>query len=77
MHPGGILTLLLLTLYGSHGKVERVASVECDDEDKIKGSIYNYTLTDLWGIQNVSLSNYRGKVRDQVMDGFLSSEDIP
>jgi hypothetical protein len=66
MYLGGILTLLLLTLHESHGKVQRVPSVECDDEDLIEDSIHNYTLPDLWGIQNVSLSDYRGKVRKQV-----------
>jgi hypothetical protein len=76
MHFWGTLTLLLFTLHGSHGKVQRVASTECDDENLIEDSIYNYTLQDLWGIQNVSLSDYRGKVRDQVMD-FCLSKDIP
>jgi hypothetical protein len=64
MYLGGILSLLLLTLHESHNKVQRVPSVECDDEDLIEGSIYNYTLPDLWGIQNVTLSDYRGKVRE-------------
>jgi hypothetical protein len=64
MYLGGILTLLLFTLNESHSKVQRVPSVACDDEDLIEGSIYNYTLPDLWGIQNVSLSDYRGKVRE-------------
>lgn len=62
MYLGGILTLLLLALHGSDGKVQRVASVQCDDEDLIEDSIHNYTLPDLWGIQNISLSDYRGKV---------------
>ena len=66
MYLGGILTLLLFTLHGSHGGVQRVASVQCDDKDLIKDSIYNYTLPDLEGVQNISLSNYRGKVRDDV-----------
>jgi hypothetical protein len=67
MYLGDILTLLLLTLRESHGKVQRVPSVECDDEDLIEGSIYNYNLPDLWGIQNITLSDYRGKVREQVV----------
>jgi hypothetical protein len=62
MYLGGILTFLLLTLNESHSKVQRVPSVVCDDEDLIEGNIYNYTLPDLWGIQNASLSDYRGKV---------------
>ena len=66
MYLGGILTLLLFTLHGSHGSVQRVASVQCDDKDKIVDSIYNYTLPDLWGAQNISLSDYKGKVRDDV-----------
>ena len=64
MYLGGILTLLLFTLHGSYGKVQRVASVQCDDKDFIEDSIYNYTLPDLWGERNISLSNYKGKVRD-------------
>jgi hypothetical protein len=67
MYFGSIVTLLLLTLHESHGKVNRVPSVECDDEDLIEGSIHNYTLPDLWEIQNVTLSDYRGKVREQVI----------
>lgn len=66
MYVAGILTVLLLTLHGSQGKVQRVASVPCDDEDLIEDSIHNYTLPDLWGVQNISLSDYRGKVRDHV-----------
>ena len=66
MYLGGILTLLLFTLHDSHGSVQRVASVQCDDKDLIEDSIYNYTVPDLWGVQNISLSNYKGKVRDDV-----------
>jgi len=66
MYLGGILTLLLFTLHGSHGSVKRVASVQCDDKNLIEDSIYNYTLPDLQGGQNISLSNYKGKVRDDV-----------
>jgi len=66
MYLGGILTLLLFTLHGSHGSVQQVASVQCDDKDLIEDSIYNYTLPDLFGVQNISLSDYRGKVRDDV-----------
>ena len=66
MYLGGILTLLLFTLHGSHGSVQRVASIECDDKDLIEDNIYNYTLPDLFGVRNISLSDYRGKVRDDV-----------
>jgi hypothetical protein len=66
MYLGGILTLLLLTPHGSHGKVQRIASVQCDDEDLIEDSIHNYVLPDLLGVQNISLSNYRDKVRDDI-----------
>jgi hypothetical protein len=66
MYLGGILALLLVTLHDSHGSVQRVPAVQCDDKDIIQDSIYNYTLPDLFGVQNISLSDYKGKVRNDV-----------
>ncbi|PSN43659.1 hypothetical protein C0J52_11984 [Blattella germanica] len=61
MHLSSFVALLLLTLHGSDGAVERVASVECDNENTIEGNIYNYTLPDLLNVRNISLSDFQGK----------------
>lgn len=62
MHLSSFAALLLLTLHGSDSAIERVASVECENEDSIEGNIYNYTLPDLWDVRNISLSDFQGKV---------------
>lgn len=57
-----VLGLLVVVGVGEFGKVVRVPFKTCYVDHDNPESIYNFTMTDLWGQRNISLSDYKGKV---------------
>ena len=74
MNLCNFVALLLLTLQGSDAKADRVVSIHCNSEDSIDGTIYNYTLPDLHDVQNISLSDYQGKVSNNNAASFTLNQ---
>lgn len=58
----GVLGVLAVLGAGDCGKVVRVPFKECYVDAQSPESIYNFTMLDLWGQRNISLSDYKGKV---------------
>jgi len=58
----GVLGLLAVMGVGDCGKVVRVPFKDCYADTTSSESIYNFTMPDLWGKRNISLSEYSGKV---------------
>lgn len=58
----GVLGLLAVVGVGDCLKVTRVPFKDCYEDPASSESIYDFTMPDLWGTRNISLSSYRGKV---------------
>lgn len=58
----GVLGVLSVLGAGHCGKVVRVPFKDCYVDAQSPESIYNFTMLDLWGQRNISLSDYKGKV---------------
>ena len=58
----GLLGLLAVAAGADGGKVVRVPFKDCYGDLESTESIYNFTMPDLWGQRNISLSDYKGKV---------------
>ncbi|KAK3912584.1 Glutathione peroxidase [Frankliniella fusca] len=56
-----VLGLLAVVGIGECGKVVRVPFKNCYIDHESPETIYNFTMPDLWGKRNISLSDYEGK----------------